>query len=212
MGLTRWTVDRPQPSHASRLPVTAGTHTHRVGNGDACRTHLSFFLVRPDAPARKNLPLSSRGGLTLIPARVWLRFEPRQQQVKSEAVAVSHLQSGGFVGSMAFNRFIKAPPSGINADGGYIYREGGMFRKAWEVFLHLLRREGSVVGEVAKSVVGDKKRKWQDKSEMERSNNTITATSDVSASLHSARSQAQNTALFVGVERLIIVCRHRWHS
>lgn len=99
---------------------------------------------------------------------------------------MSHLQSGGFVGSMAFNRFIKAPPSGVDADGGYIYREGGMFRKAWEGFLHLLRREGSVVGEVAKSVVGDKKRKRQDKSEMERSHNTITATSDVSARYRSA--------------------------
>lgn len=96
---------------------------------------------------------------------------------------MSHLQSGGFVGSMAFNRFIKAPSSGVDADGGYIYREGGMFRKVWEGFLHLLRREGSVVGEVAKSVVGDKKRKRQNKSEMERSHNTITATSDVSASV-----------------------------
>lgn len=95
---------------------------------------------------------------------------------------MSHLQSGGFVGSMAFNRFIKAPlsNSGAAADGGYVYKEGGMFRKAWEGFQDLLRREGSVVGEVAKSIVGDKKLKRQDKSDMERSNNTITATSDVS--------------------------------
>lgn len=108
-------------------------------------------------------------------------FPPQKKQVKSEGVAVSHLESGGFVGSMAFNRFIKATPGAADdKKGGFDYHDGGMFRKGWEGFLHMLRKEGSVVGEVAKSVAGGKKRKQQDTSGMERSNNTITATSDVS--------------------------------
>lgn len=102
-------------------------------------------------------------------------------QVRSEGVAVSHLKSGGFVGSMAFSRLIKKPPptAGV-ADEGYVYKDGGMFRKGWEAFQDLLRKEGSVVGEVAKSVVGDKKRKRLDTAGLERSTTTVTATSDVS--------------------------------
>lgn len=109
-----------------------------------------------------------------------------ENQVKSEGVAVSHLESGGFVGSMAFNRFIKATPGAADDKGAFDYHDGGMFRRAWEGFLHMLRKEGSVVGEVAKSVSGEKKRKRQDTSGMERSNNTITATSDVSAAVAAA--------------------------
>ncbi|CAM9451337.1 unnamed protein product, partial [Hapterophycus canaliculatus] len=99
-------------------------------------------------------------------------------EVKSEGVAVSHLEPGGFVGSMAFNRFIKKTAS-TSSDGHYVYKEGGMFRKAWEAILYQLRREGSVVGEVAQTVIGDGKLKRRDTSEMERSHNTTTATSDV---------------------------------
>lgn len=94
---------------------------------------------------------------------------------------MSHLKSGGFVGSMAFSRFIKKPPPTAGAaEEGYVYKDGGMFRKGWEAFQDLLRKEGSVVGEVAKSVVVDKKRKRLDTSGLERSTTTVTATSDVS--------------------------------
>lgn len=102
-----------------------------------------------------------------------------RRQVKSEGVAVSHLEPGGFVGSMAFNRFMKKTAS-TSRDGHYVYKEGGMFRKAWEGILHQLRREGSVVGEVAQTVVGDGKLKRRDALEMERATSTVTATSDVS--------------------------------
>lgn len=85
------------------------------------------------------------------------------------------------MGSMAFSRFIKKPPPTASAaEEGYVYKDGGMFRKGWEAFQDLLRKEGSVVGEVAKSVVGDKKRKRLDTSGLERSTTTVTATSDVS--------------------------------
>ncbi|CAM9562536.1 unnamed protein product [Pylaiella littoralis] len=101
-------------------------------------------------------------------------------EVRSEGVAVSHLKTGGFVGSMAFNRFMKTSSTpGAADDGGYDYHDGGMFRRAWDGFLHVVRKEGSVVGEVAKSVVGDKKQKRQDTSGLERSVNTVSATCDV---------------------------------
>ncbi|CAM9748328.1 unnamed protein product [Scytosiphon promiscuus] len=99
-------------------------------------------------------------------------------EVRSEGVAVSHLQSGGFVGSMAFNRFIKKTTP-TSSDGHYVYKDGGMFRKAWEGILNQMRREGSVVGEVSQTVVGDKKRRRQVTSALERSTTTVTATSDV---------------------------------
>ncbi|CAB1104988.1 unnamed protein product [Ectocarpus sp. CCAP 1310/34] len=104
-----------------------------------------------------------------------------QAEVRSEGVAVSHLQSGGFVGSMAFNRFIKKTTSNPHADreGHYVYKDGGMFRKAWEAILAQLRKQGSVVGEVTQSIVGDQKSKRQEKSALERSTTTVTATSDM---------------------------------
>ena len=99
-----------------------------------------------------------------------------------------HLASGGFVGSMAFNRFIKSPsPTSTKtkkpAEGGYAYREGGIFTQAWDAFLYQLRKQGSIVGEVGQTFVGDNTSRRQDKSGMERSSNTITATSDVSRPL-----------------------------
>lgn len=110
-----------------------------------------------------------------------MRAVASRKQVRSEGVAVSHLKTGGFVGSMAFNRFMKTSSSpGKGDDGGYDYHDGGMFRRAWESFLHVVRKEGSVVGEVTKSIVGDKKRKRQDTSGLERSVNTVSATCDVS--------------------------------
>lgn len=94
---------------------------------------------------------------------------------------MSHLKTGGFVGSMAFNRFMKTSSTADDGDdGGYDYHDGGMFRRAWDAFLHVVRKEGSVVGEVAKSIVGDKKRKRHDTSGLERSVNTVSATCDVS--------------------------------
>ncbi|CAM9853634.1 unnamed protein product, partial [Ectocarpus fasciculatus] len=104
-----------------------------------------------------------------------------QAEVRSEGVAVSHLQSGGFVGSMAFNRFIKKTTANPHSDGDghYIYKDGGMFRKAWQALLGQLRKQGSVVGEVTQSIVGDQKSKRQEKSALERSTTTVTATSDV---------------------------------
>ncbi|CAM9770905.1 unnamed protein product [Ectocarpus sp. 4 AP-2014] len=105
-------------------------------------------------------------------------------EVKSEGVVVSHLASGGFVGSMAFNRFVKSPsPNSTKKDGegGTAYRERGIFTQAWEAFLYQLRKQGSIVGEVGQTFVGDNTSRRQDKSGMERSSNTITATSDVVA-------------------------------
>ncbi|CAM9835368.1 unnamed protein product, partial [Hapterophycus canaliculatus] len=93
-------------------------------------------------------------------------------------VAVSHLQSGGFVGSMAFNCFIKKTTP-TSSDGHYVYKDGSMFRKAWEAILNQMRRKGSVVGEVSQTVVGDKKRRRQVTSALERLTTTVTATSDV---------------------------------
>lgn len=83
---------------------------------------------------------------------------------------------------MAFNRFIKKTTANPHSDkeGHYIYKDGGMFRKAWEALLSQLRKQGSVVGEVTQSIVGDQKSKRQEKSALERSTTTVTATSDVS--------------------------------
>lgn len=96
---------------------------------------------------------------------------------------VSHMEKGGFVGSMAFMRFSKKLSQAAHAsdDGHYDYKDGGMFRKAWESFLNQFRKGGSVLGEVAQTVVGDKKLKRQDTVGLERSTSTVTATSDVSA-------------------------------
>lgn len=99
--------------------------------------------------------------------------------MKSEGVAVSHLEPGGFVGSMAFNRFIKNTSSSSGESDASANREGGVLSAAWEAILYQLRREGSVVGEVAQTIVGDGKHTRIATSEMERSLNTVTATSDV---------------------------------
>lgn len=92
------------------------------------------------------------------------------------------MEKGGFVGSMAFMRLSKKLSSAKLAsdDGHYVYKDGGMFRKAWEAVLGQLRRDGSVVGEVAQAIVGDKTLKRQDTMGLERSMSTVTATSDVS--------------------------------
>ncbi|CAM9173472.1 unnamed protein product [Ectocarpus sp. 8 AP-2014] len=102
-------------------------------------------------------------------------------EVKSEGVAVSHMDKGGFIGSMAFMRLSKklSVAKLASDDGHYIYKDGGMFRKAWEAILGQLRRDGSVVGEVAQAIVGDKTLKRQDTMGLERSMSTVTATSDV---------------------------------
>lgn len=96
---------------------------------------------------------------------------------------MSHMEKGGFVGSMAFCRFQKASTqtSHVDDDGAYDYHDGGMFRNAWEAVLNKMRKQGSVVGEVAQTIVGDKKLKRQDTMGVERSHATVTALEDVSA-------------------------------
>ncbi len=103
------------------------------------------------------------------------------QQVNSEGVAVSHMEKGGFVGSMAFCRAQKQLSARAHANDGkhYDYHDGGMFRNAWEGVLEKLRKQGSVVGEVSHVIVGDKKLKRKDTTGFERSHSTVTATSDV---------------------------------
>lgn len=105
------------------------------------------------------------------------------QQVNSEGVAVSHMKKGGFVGSMAFCRFQKTLSAAAHASDRsdhYDYHDGGMFRSAWESVLNKLRKQGSVVGEVSQTIVGDAKLKRKDTRGFERSHSTVTATSDVS--------------------------------
>lgn len=129
------------------------------------------------------------------------------QQVKSEGEAVCHLESGGFVGSMAFNRFMQEPPMSSRAaayavtssarrphrareerppadgvsteDDAHKTGVRGMVEAAKEALLDVLRGP-SVVGNVAMSLVPDVVDGQKDLSKMERSKNTVTATSDVS--------------------------------
>lgn len=136
------------------------------------------------------------------------RCGPAGHQVKSEGEAVCHLESGGFVGSMAFNRFIQEPPirsrsarrpRGVRgehqqadsvsderfvteADANSKGVVKGAVETAKAVVLDMLRGP-SVVGKVAMSVVPDVVDERQDLTKMERSKNTVTATSDVSARL-----------------------------
>ncbi|CAM9562606.1 unnamed protein product [Pylaiella littoralis] len=102
-------------------------------------------------------------------------------EVKVEGAAVSHMEKGGFVGSMAFCRAQKAATenSHVSDNGAYDYHDGGMFRNAWEAVLNKMRMQGSVVGEVAQTIVGDKKLKRQDTMGVERSHATVTALEDV---------------------------------
>ena len=117
------------------------------------------------------------------------------------------MESGGFVGSMAFNRFIQEPPirsrsarrpRGVRgehqqadsvSDERFVTEADanskgvkGAVETAKEAVLDMLRGP-SVVGKVAMSVVPDVVDERQDLTKMERSKNTVTATSDVSARL-----------------------------
>lgn len=114
------------------------------------------------------------------------------------------MESGGFVGSMAFNRFIQEPPilsrsarrpqgardkhqpaggnsaeSCVAEDDAHDKGVRGMVEAAKEAVLDVLRGP-SVVGNVAMSLVPDVVDEQKDLSKMERSKNTVTATSDVS--------------------------------
>ncbi|CAM9459564.1 unnamed protein product [Hapterophycus canaliculatus] len=126
-------------------------------------------------------------------------------EVKSEGETVSHLEPGGFVGSMAFNRFIQEVPvtpqvadekeavipkkpseyvyidSVILEDGSSIYGggDGRSTRKVVkDAFLHFMRQD-HVVGKVARSLVSDVIGMRAHEDDMERSKTTVTATSDV---------------------------------
>ncbi|CAM9748259.1 unnamed protein product [Scytosiphon promiscuus] len=139
------------------------------------------FLRLMDTAERRVIPAGSNlkdGG---APHKEVLLIVEGTAEVKSEGVVVSHMEKGGFVGSMAFMRFSKKLSQAAHAsdDGHYDYKDGGMFRSAWESFLNQFRKGGSVVGEVAQTVVGDKKLKRQDTVGLERSTSTVTATSDV---------------------------------
>lgn len=130
-------------------------------------------------------------------------FAPRQ--VRSEGEAVCRLEAGGFVGSMAFNRLIQESPLSSHAaavpapevedddkhrpdsvfldsfvvgDGEYKYGGKGVFEVTKEAFYNVLRGD-SVVGKVAMSLVPDVVEGRKDLEKMERSRNTVTATSDV---------------------------------
>lgn len=135
----------------------------------------------------------------------------------SEGEAVCRLESGGFVGSMAFNRFVQEMPVPSQPASSYAAKgaefsspvsQGGrdrsqpdmasadsyvrgidrhtpsnggrtMAQAAKEAILDVLRGP-SVVGNVAMSLVPDVVDGEKDLSKMERSKNTVTATSDVS--------------------------------
>lgn len=131
---------------------------------------------------------------------------PQQQQVKSQGETVSHLKPGGFIGSLAFNRFIQEPvvveststakatdtdivqpefvyvEGSILEDGSSIYGDGDG-RSTRQIvkgaFLHLMRQD-HIIGKVAKSLVSDVMGMRVDADEMERCKTTVTATSDVS--------------------------------
>ncbi|CAM9362141.1 unnamed protein product, partial [Hapterophycus canaliculatus] len=125
--------------------------------------------------------------------------------VRSEGEAVCRLEPGGFVGSMAFNRLIQESPLSSHAaavpapereddsrdqpesvfldnfvigDGEYKYGGKGVFQVTKEAFYNVLRGD-SVVGKVAMSLVPDVVEGRKDLEKMERSRNTVTATSDV---------------------------------
>lgn len=110
-----------------------------------------------------------------------------RHQVMSEGEAVCHLEPGGFVGSMAFNRFVQEPPLSSRAAGSSSVTEndahrngaGGVVQAVKEAVLDVLRGP-SVVGNVAMSLVPDVVDEQKDLTKMERSKNTVTATSDVS--------------------------------
>lgn len=136
------------------------------------------------------------------------------EQVRSEGEDVCRLEPGGFVGSMAFNRFIQespvasshtaargtadASPAGgeggdgkdqadsvfieglVVGDGGYKYGGKGVLDLVKDVIFNMLRGD-SVVGNVAVSLVPDVVDGRKDLGKMERTKNTVTATSDVSS-------------------------------
>lgn len=129
--------------------------------------------------------------------------------MKSEGQAVCYLEMGGFVGSMAFNRFIQETPrrsarkprgardehqpaegasagTSVAEDDAFNSSVGGMIWAAKEALLDVLRGP-SVVGNVAMSLVPDVVDGQKDLSKMERSKNTVTATSDVSFECCSSR-------------------------
>lgn len=119
---------------------------------------------------------------------------------------MSHLKPGGFIGSLAFNRFIQEPvvmdqptttaaadididqpefvyvESTILEGGSSIYGDGDG-RSTRQIvkgaFLHLMRQD-HIIGKVAKSLVSDVMGMRVDADEMERCKTTVTATSDVS--------------------------------
>lgn len=121
---------------------------------------------------------------------------------------MSHLKPGGFIGSLAFNRFIQEPvhvestatataadhetdisqpefvyvESSILEDGSSIYGDGDG-RSTRQIvkgaFLHLMRQD-HIIGKVAKSLVSDVMGMRVHVDEMERCKTTVTATSDVS--------------------------------
>lgn len=156
----------------------------------------------------QNLPLHTVFDASSV-APVLLLYFFDTSQVKSEGEVVCRLESGGFVGSMAFNRFIQETPvpSGpasyaaqgsafsssvsqgghdgsqpdIASDDRHTPSGGGrtMAQAAKEAILDVLRGP-SVVGNVAMSLVPDVVDGEKDLSKMERSKYTVTATSDVS--------------------------------
>ncbi|CAM9365156.1 unnamed protein product [Ectocarpus fasciculatus] len=129
--------------------------------------------------------------------------------VRSEGEDVCRLEPGGFVGSMAFNRFIQEPPpasshtaargtaesSPAGDEGkdqaGSVFIEGlvvgdGGYKYGGKGVLDLVKdavfgmlRGDSVVGNVALSLVPDVVDGRKDLGKMECTKNTVTATSDV---------------------------------
>ncbi|CAB1109960.1 unnamed protein product [Ectocarpus sp. CCAP 1310/34] len=126
-------------------------------------------------------------------------------EVKSEGETVSHLEPGGFVGSMAFQRFTQDAEAPVDVtpdvvrrntinssdfvyldniileNGSSVYGggDGRSTRKiVKEAFLHFMRQD-HVIGKVTRSLVSDVMGMRVHKDDMERSKTTVTATSDV---------------------------------
>ncbi|CAM9748116.1 unnamed protein product [Scytosiphon promiscuus] len=161
--------------------------------------------------------------MDLAERRVWLKGNDINQEgrpyedmflivegtaeVKSEGETVSHLEPGGFVGSMAFNRFIQEVPASATTDASLetadhaassssdcVYIEGTILENGSSIygdgdgrstrqilkggFLHLMRQD-HVVGKIARSLVSDVMGMRVHADEMERCKTTVTATSDV---------------------------------